>query len=324
MSRPEPQRVLVLKPSSLGDIVHTLPAVARLRATWPQARISWLVNPEWAPLLEANPCVDEAIIFPRRELGGHPLRILRWVRELRARHRADLVLDFQGLLRSALIGRACRAGQFLGLSDAREGARYFYDATAPVAPTQHAVERYLALATLAGAGEDGPLQWPLPPGEAPQGECPSEPFLLLHPFSRGKGKSLSIEDVRKFCEAFPHPVVLAGRADVAAETVRRLPNVVSFLNTTTLGGLLWLLRRAAFVVSVDSGPMHLAAALGRPLLSIHTWSDPTRVGPYRPDAWIWRDRTLCRVADLHTPHPKPQAMPDLPAMAHWVATQMPV
>ena len=143
-----PRSILVLKPSSFGDIIHTLPAVARLRAHWPESKISWLVNPEWSPLLHGNPVVDEVLIFPRQEFRGWGglLRFHRWLHARILGLRPDLALDFQGLLRTALVGRAARAGTFAGLGDAREGARWFYDETVPVpAGVPHAVERYLAL-----------------------------------------------------------------------------------------------------------------------------------------------------------------------------------
>lgn len=315
--------ILVVKPSSMGDIVHTLPAVALLKGAWPESRLRWLVNPEWAPLLEGNPDVDEIIPFPRRDLAGLgrlPNKIA-WLREMRSKHRSELVLDFQGLLRSAIIGRACRqspAGVFIGLSDAREGARFFYDQVIPVR-REHAVNRYLAVAAALGVKATQPLIWRLPEGTRPVGFKMETPFVLLHPFSRGAGKSLSAEDVVTFCKALPFPVVLAGRADVQLDPQ---DNVVNLLNQTSIGEMIWLIRRARFVVSVDSGPMHIASALTSRLLSIHTWSDPALVGPYRPEAWIWKDRTLFQVSQIHQPAAKRTAAPDLCSVAAFVTDEM--
>lgn len=297
------REILVIKPSSLGDVVHTLPAVALVKKRWPEARLRWLVNPEWAPLLEGNPAVDEVVIFPRRKLRGLPglLHIGPWARETRRQVQADLVLDFQGLLRSGLIAKLCRGqgGTIVGLSDAREGSRHFYDQVAQVNSSQHAVERYLALVASLGIDTSGVAEWPLPAGTAPKDFDASQPFLLLHPFSRGAGKSLEVKDLSKFVAAMaPHRVVIAGRSDDVFECP---PHVVNLLNQTTLGELIWLLRRATFVVSVDSGPMHIAAAITPNVLSIHFWSDPRKVGPYRPEAWIWRDGVVFRKRDLDTP-----------------------
>ena len=314
-----PRSILVVKPSSLGDIVHTLPAVSLLKRTWPQARLRWIVAPQWAPLLEGNPDVDEVVLFPRNELGSSPLKMLRWLRATGNSCRSDLVLDFQGLLRSAVIGRFCRGGTLVGLSDAREGARFFYDRRVPV-KREHAVDRYLKLVAALGIDTTGPLTWNLPQGTPPAGFTLEQPFVLLHPFSRGAGKSLTPEETAEFASALPCPVVLAGRADV-----RPVPcaNLLNLLNATTIAELIWLIRHARFVVSVDSGPMHIAAALTPNLLALHTWSDPALVGPYRPEAWVWKDRTLFQVREMRsqTP-PKLVTTPDLKALAAFVAEQI--
>lgn len=281
-----PASILIIKPSSLGDVVHTLPAVALVKKRWPGARLRWLVNPEWAPLLAGNPHIDEVVIFPRGEfrgVGGWK-KIVPWARAMAAAQKSELVLDFQGLLRSALVAKLCRGGNVFGLSDAREGSRFFYDRTIDVSGATHAVDRYLALVRALGIDTTGELAWPLPAGEPVAGIEPG--FILLHPFSRGAGKSLSREDVLAFCRAAaPRRLVVAGRADVEIEPCE---NATNLLNATSIAQLIWLIRQAAFVVSVDSGPMHIAAAITGRLVSIHTWSDPEKVGPYRRDAWIWQ------------------------------------
>jgi len=318
-----PRSILVIKPSSFGDIVHTLPAVASLKRQWPDAVLRWVVNPEWAPLLSGNPDIDELVVFPRRELGGSVTKTVEWFRTLRQCYRSELVVDFQCLFRSAMIGRVAVAsdGTFWGMSDAREGARWFYHRVAPVDRQSHAVDRYLAVVRTMGVAVSEPLQWRIPEGTRPEGFDLTEPFLVLHPFSRGAGKSLPVEEVEQFCAAFPHPVVLAGRADVAVDGVERLPNVTNLLNETSITELIWLLRAARWVVSVDSGPMHIAAALGKPLLAIHTWSDPRRVGPYLSSAWIWKEKTLFRRGDVDHPGFRYRTLPDIQAAAAFVREQ---
>lgn len=321
MTAPSPRRILVVKPSSLGDIVHTLPAVSLVRERWPEAEIRWLTNPEWIPLLEGNSDINGTLLFPRRALRGRPLAQLAWLRELRAEYRADLVLDFQGLLRSAIIGRACLApgGELIGLSDAREGAGLFYHRRATVSGGEHSVERYLKLVGALGLERGAALQWPMPQGNLPAGwPRESEPFLVLHPFARGKGKSLTVEDIEQFCRALEYPIVLVGRSDLNVTPLNRLENVFNYLNETTIPEMIALMREAAAVVSVDSGPMHIAAALGKPLLGIHTWSDPAQVGPYDPDAWVLKDQVLFQMRTLHSKTEKRQAAPDMNAVAAFV------
>lgn len=281
------RRLLILKPSSLGDIVHTLPAAAALREGHPHAHITWMANPEWIPLLKGNPDINDIIPFPRADFRGPAgwLHFLRWRKNLRRRCSPDLILDFQGLLRSSLIARAFPGAHIHGLSDAREGARFFQTKTVVVKSGLHAVERYLALAASTGCTPHAPPRFPLPEGHKPDAPLPDTPWILLHPFSRGTGKSLPPEAVTTFCREIKIPVVLAGRSDA---NFKIPPNAVNLLNKTTLPELIWLLRRAAFTVSVDSGPMHLAAAITDNLLGIHAWSNPRLVGPYRPGAGVWK------------------------------------
>lgn len=283
-----PKHLLVLKPSSLGDVVHTLPAVAALRAKFPSARITWMVSDEWAPLLEGNPDISDLLIFPRRDFRGPlgAMRFMRWRAKTASQLAPDLILDYQGLLRTGLTANVFRGVPVYGLSDAREGARFFQTNTVRVLPNMHAVERYLALSAAVGATTGGTPVFRLPGGHAPAASLPSEPWILLHPFSRGRGKSLSPDAVRAFCLEASIPVVLAGRSDA---TIGNVPdNTTNLLNKTSIPELVWLLRRAAFVVSVDSGPMHLAAAATEKLVGIHTWSDPCKVGPYRAGAHVWK------------------------------------
>ena len=319
---------LVVKPSSLGDIVHTLPAVHLIRRRWPHLRLAWLVNPEFAPLLAGNPDIDEVVPFPRRDFRGLAglRRLLAWRRAFRTRPAPDVVLDFQGLLRSALVARWSRAPHIIGLTDSREGARFLHHHRIAVNAASHAVERNLTMARALGA--DGPVRFPLPEGDPPPlpaGQSLPDRFVLLHPFSRGAGKSLAPELVRQFCDSLqPLPVVLAGRTE---ETDRPgLPShVTDLLNATTLPQLTWLMRRAAWTVSVDSGPMHMAAALSGNVLGLHTWSDPRRVGPWRPDAFVWKAGRLCAVRDLDSTAGdagRPIAAADIPALATFVRKRL--
>src|ERR1700756_1340486 len=298
-----PKTILIVKPSSLGDIVHTLPALRFVKQSFPSSNVYWVANTEWSPLLEDNPDLKGVIRFPRRSFRGlrGVIRFWQWCQEL-GKLRADLVLDFQGLFRSA-------GSRVLGLADAREGAKFFYKKEALVTSTQHAVLRYLALASLAGADVSGEIEFRLPQGRPiPNFELPNQ-FVVLHPFSRGTGKSLGEAEIYELTAAMaPIPVIIVGKADAPISFAR---NAASLVNLTDLEQLIWLLRKAAFVISVDSGPMHLAAAVSREILSIHFWSDPRKVGPFRPDAWIWQNHKILRKDELpeKSPIANPSARP---------------
>ena len=289
--------ILIVKPSSLGDIVHTLPAVAAIRDAHPLAEITWVINPEWTTLLRGNSDVNHVHIFPRGEFTAlnAPRTLWPWLKKTKSL-RPDVALDFQGLLRSALIGRLSGARKFWGMSDSREGSKLLYHRVAKVDRRAHAVERYLKLAEAFGVAIKEPIRFPLPTGDELPRFDSYPPFIVLHPFARGARKSLSHDVIDSFCRALaPVRVVLVGK------TARRLnppDNCVNLANQTTLLQLIWLIRTAQFTISVDSGPMHIAAAISPRLVSIHTWSDPRRVGPYEPDAWIWRRGELVRASDL--------------------------
>ena len=275
------ESILIIKPSSLGDVVHTLPAVAAIREANRSAKITWVINPEWAPLLRGNRDIDHVHIFPRSDFRGlgAPQSLLPWLSKTRAL-RPDVAVDFQGLLRSALIARISGARELFGLSDAREGSRFFYHHVARVDRHEHAVERYLKLAETFGAPLHGPARFSLPTGDELPRFDETSSFVLLHPFARGRGKSMSDRAVRDLCTACaPTPVVLVGKAKLRVKTPE---NCIDLTNQTTLLQLIRLIRTASFVVSVDSGPMHIAAAVTDRLVSIHTWTYPRRVGPYNP------------------------------------------
>jgi len=287
----------VIKPSSLGDVVHTLPAVAAIRQANPKAQITWLINAEWTTLLRGNPDIDHVHIFPRGDFRGLATasRLIPWLRKTRGL-RSDVAIDFQGLLRSALIARVSGAREIFGMSDGREGSRFFYDHIARVDRRAHAVTRYLKLAEAFGAPVTSPLQFPLPTGDHLPRFDDDPPFVLLHPFARGRSKSLGSATIESFCGALsPMRVVVVGKTH---HHLRLPDNAVNLANQTTLLQLIWLIRAARFTISVDSGPMHIAAAISPRLLSIHTWSDPRRVGPYNQGASVWKSGQLVQVRDL--------------------------
>lgn len=293
--------VLVVKPSSLGDIVHTLPAVHAIKHAHPHLSIRWLANTEWNPLIEGSPVVDEVAPFPRKSFRGllGSLRFLSWI-SAQWKHRPhpepEIVLDFQGLLRSGLVSRFSGSRPVVGMSDSREGARLFHDHVIPVDAGAHALERYLEIPRAFGIPVDPP-RTPLPEGSMPAGWPERGDEIVVHPWSRGKGKSLEPAVLDALCAALaPRPVVLVGMRNDAP--VPRGAHITDLSGRTTLPELVWLLRRARAVVSADSGPMHIAAAVNDRTLGIHTWSDPRRVGPHNPSAFVWKAGRIAHRGDF--------------------------
>jgi ADP-heptose:LPS heptosyltransferase len=284
---------LIVKPSSLGDIVHTLPAVKALRMAYPQLKIRWLANTEWAPILQGSPLIDEVLPFPRKTFRGLAglVRFWNWRRTwmMLPREEPEIVLDFQGLLRSGVVSSWRGSQAVIGLSDAREGSRFFYNHTVPVNAGTHAVDRYLELPRALGIRiEPDDIAFELTPGTAPAGWPESLPrFIAVHPWSRGEGKSLSNSSLQALCDTLaPHPIVLVG---MTADPMRPTgSHIHDWSQRTSLPELIWIMRQAQFCISVDSGPMHIAAAVNPQTLGIHTWSDPRKVGPYPPAVHVWK------------------------------------
>lgn len=295
---------LIVKPSSLGDIVHTLPAVHAIRQAYPELKLRWLANTEWCPLIQGTPWLDEVIPFPRKTFRGAAglLKARRWAQEnLPLQDHSEIVLDFQGLFRSAMLARASGSRPIVGLSDSREGARFLHDHVIPVDPAGHAVERYLRLPQALGIPISADrLSFPLAEGSAPKDWPKRDDLILVHPWSRGAGKSLSDEALQKLCDHLaPHPVVLVGISE--GKTRPTGSHITDFSHRTSLPELIWVLRQARWVISVDSGPMHISAGVNDRTLGIHTWSDPLKVGPYNPRAWVWKAGRIAHRTDFCPP-----------------------
>lgn len=294
-----PGSVVIVKPGSLGDIVHALPVASALKAAHPRCKIQWVVDERWKDLLAGHPAIDSLLPFPRNRFRGKGyFGMLPWAVSLR-KIRPGLCIDLQGLLRSALISRVMDPGYVIGLGDAREGSNFFYDFAVPVPGPEHSVLRYLRVLSVLDIPIPDPPDFGIPPGSAPV--CAPPPhYVVLHPFARGKGKSLSPHAVEAFCRAMaPTPVlIVGGPAQLTPET-----EATNLLGQTTIPELLWIIRQADYLVSVDSGPVHLAAAVGCGVLAIHTWSDTRKVGPYCTNASIWQDGKIFR-QEFRSPPPK--------------------
>lgn len=292
-------RVLVIKLSSLGDLAHALPAVRTLQVRT-GATLDWVVQPEYANLIACVPDVARIIPFPRRNLAQG---FFQFKNLLRAEH-YDLVVDFQGLLKSALIGRLARADWRVGPAWAREGAHWFYDAQAEAAPGPrgHAVDELLALVDSVAPGEGPPPAIPLNIPEAEPDHHPG-PHVAFAPFSRWATKNWPLEKfaelgVKLSTEMGCQIRIVGGPADaddgeaLAHQIGARARNLCG---KTDLVGLCSLLKSMDLLVSVDSGPLHWADALGVPVVAIYGATDPARTGPYhQPQHVVAKEGLDCR------------------------------
>lgn len=304
-----PARILIIKPSSLGDIVHALPVLAGLRAAYPTAHIAWLVSTGFAPLLAGHPLLDEVIEFDRRHYG-RMLRsprsffdFWRFVGRVR-RGRFDLVIDLQGLFRSGFLARASGAPRRIGFADARELAPWFYTQRVPGDRSDtHAVDLNLALARDLGLPVAPPC---FPLGLRPQeiaaarqhlhaaaGE-PVTAFTAVIPGARWESKRWPAQRWADLVaamqpEGLPRPVLLGGPDErgFAARIRAACPvPLIDLIGQTTLRELTALISVAELVVCHDSGPMHIAAALKRPTVALFGPTNPARTGPYGDSARV--------------------------------------
>ena len=265
----------------MGDIVHSLPGAASLRHSFPSARITWVVQPQWVPLLEGNGFVDRVVVFSRND----PASWKRTKDQLRA-ERYDLAVDFQGLLKSALVAHMARPERIAGFGAGvvrERPAGLFYSTRVP-SKSIHVVDQALDLA--AGAGATNLVRaFPLPPGR-PEGRLPDTPFALASPLAGWGSKQWPLEYYERLSvllrDRLGMPLVLNG----ASGTVPAVPGTLA--HESGIEGLIDATRRASLVIGVDSGPLHLAAALNKSGAAIFGPTDPIRNGPYGGDFEVFR------------------------------------
>lgn len=263
--------ILVVRLGAMGDVIHALPAVASLKHNMPHSRLTWVIRPRWMPLLQGNPFVDEVIPLDRTALGALTL----W-RRLR-RTRFDLAVDLQGLMQSALVAAAARPDRIVGFhrSQAWESPAALFYSTGVVTTSAHIVDRNLELAAAAGASSLL-RTFPLPEGK-PEARLPEGKFVLVTPLAGWGSKEWPIELYAELVRRIDMPLVVNGPPS-AAEILAGIRG--AHVHLSGIEGLIDATRRAHAVIGVDSGPMHLAAALGKPGVAIFGPTDPARNGPY--------------------------------------------
>ena len=299
------KNILIIKPSSLGDIVLALPALSALRRSFPAAEISWLIRPEFAPLLKGHPHLTRTIIFDRKLLGRawRNLKAFNSLLELiEQMHKSnfDAVIDLQGLFRTACLGWLTGCRKRFGMSSAREFAHIFY--THKIDQTEdciHLVDYYLKMTRAAGAS-DADVEFILPQ-DAVAGESVAKllsargikagSYAVFVPGSAHRDKCWPVERFAELADRispqFGLSVIATGTEPEwsIAEGIKAAAHtpVENLAGLTGLLELVALLRGAGLVVSNDTGPGHIAAALGVPVVLIFGRSNPARVAPYGRD-----------------------------------------
>src|SRR6202162_92040 len=292
------ERFLVVRLTALGDILHTVPAVAALRAAHPNAKIDWVVERKWAPVLEGSPAINEVIPFDRRSVWG----AIECVQRLRD-NSYTCAIDFQGLYKSSILAGLSGAERRIGFDRAwarEEGAAMFY--TERVSPAgRHVAELNYSLADQAGASRPVSPEYPL---RVPAGGAASirarlhdvgigGDYIVAGPGGSWRAKCWPPECYARFWCEFEKKnnmrvVVIYGPGEksLAEEVARAAPPARPVIVATTIEELMGLLAHARCVIAADSGPLHLAAALGTPVVGLYGPTDPARNGPFVAGAAI--------------------------------------
>ncbi len=299
----DPQRILIVRPSALGDAARTVPCLVALRSAYPAARIDWLINAPFADAIRAHPALGRAAASGGGGDEGEgviPLdrtntaAALRLMRRLRAQ-RYDLAIDLQGLARSGLFTRATAAPRRVGDANARELAWLGYNRRHRIDPALHAVDRMVGLLQAEGIPPSHDLTLHVPPEDGPWAAA----FLGEHGLTAGRYACVA-PTAQWGCKCWP----IDRYAELAARLVRHealdrkvvvlaapheTPRVRPLLDAlgqaavcpaTTVGRMMAIIQHAALLVCNDSAPLHLAVGLGVPTVSLFGPTDPAMVGPY--------------------------------------------
>ncbi|MEK6675168.1 MAG: lipopolysaccharide heptosyltransferase II [Planctomycetota bacterium] len=305
LRRREFHHILIVKPSSLGDVIHAFPVLHGLRTRYPKAKIDWLISTPFAPLLQGHSDLDEVLPFDRSlysRVVSNPkaaVAFLRFLRNLQ-RQRHDLVVDLQGLFRSGFLSFASRAPVRIGFSDSREGAWLFYTHRIPRGEINvHAVDRNYRVARILGF-EDVPVEFPMAVRSEAKAQVESflkptmigeslGPLVGVVPGARWETKMWSPERFSRVIDRIhgdhsARVVLLGGSGDVSlCEKIAADCSVpaLNLAGQTTLDQLVAAIDRCDLVLCQDSAAAHIAAGLGRPLVCLVGPTNPHRTGPYK-------------------------------------------
>jgi lipopolysaccharide heptosyltransferase I len=286
------KKILIVRLGSLGDLVHTLPAVAALRRRYPDAEIDWLVDAVHRPFLEAVPVLTRTVAL-------HDRTARAWLAaraELRTR-RYDVAVDFQGLLKSAALARLAGAGRVVGFERGalREGAAaWFYGTRVAVDEGQHVIRKNLQLARALGVDVDGALEFPIAPVHTTTVDGikaqASRPLAIVNPGAAWPNKRWPPDRFGAVARALLdragiESIAIWGPAEesIARAVAAASGGAARVAPPTDLRDLIALSQIARFIVSGDTGPLHFACAVGVPAVGIFGPTDPARNGPWAPD-----------------------------------------
>ena len=297
-----PKKILIIRPSALGDIVHSLPFLYTIKNRFPEAEIHWVVARELYQFLEGHPMIHKLWIFDKTRwkkislLHKTIIEIIVFCLKLR-NEKFDITIDLSGLLRSGLIAVVSGASVKIGFEEAAEGSSFFYTHKIKGGVQIHAIERYLKIALFLGC-KTNCIKYPFAPFPESQEICKSLPkkYIVMAPSAGKEANRWPASRFGELAAKLPLPVVITGsRADVpVARVVEQNAKKTIFLaGTTSLKELAAVIKNAMYLISNDSGPAHIAAAFNVPVFAIFGPANPVRTGPYGSIHTVIQNRLPC-------------------------------
>lgn len=317
-------KILILKPSSLGDIVHALPVLRMLKKHNQHHEIYWWVDSGLAPLIEGDPDLSGIVLFHRKRWGSpaywpEMFKSLHGLREMRF----DYVIDLQGLARSGIFAWLSRGDVTIGVSGSREGSRAAYDYIAPLPEhSVHAVDRYLETLAFLNTPINWNFEW-LPERAAVAnsmrerlGIDRSDEWIVLQPGARWENKRWPLEHFKELAcrilrsRSLVKVAIMGGKEDATLGSAISAVHPGRCLDLTgklSLPEMIEFIRISRLMITNDTGPMHVAAALGKPIVPLFGPTDPRRTGPYGQTNRSLQNRSLpcvpCMVSRCTYPKP---------------------
>ncbi len=301
----KPSKILIIKPSSLGDIVHSLPFLNAVKTCFPEAEIHWVVAKGFEELLEGHPMIDKLWVinkdaWKKIQFAKNTMTEIKKLFKALKKEKFALVIDLQGLLRSGIITTATCSPVRVGFREAREGSRFFYTLKVTGGKNIHAVDRYLKIAEFLGCDtSDVVFSFPLFEKSSSFILHPLsfQDYVVIVPGARWKTKRWAPERFGELSRRLPLQAIIVGSKSDGeiANVIVSLSggNAISLAGKTDLKDLIEIMRGAKFIISNDSGPMHIAAALGVPVFAVFGPTDPLRTGPYGKGHTIIKEDISC-------------------------------
>lgn len=282
------EKILIIKPSSLGDIVHSFAFLNSLKNCFPDTKVHWIVAKEFENLLEEHPMIDNYFTIDKEKWKkiGNFYKTFKELLEFRKQLRQysyEFAIDLQGLLRSGIITAFSRAKIKIGFKQAREFSTIFYNKKISAPIQLHAVERYLEIAKALGCKIDE-IKFPLPKEIEPEWLRDYDNYVVIIPSARWQSKNWPLPYYVELVKMLPFNFLVVGsRSDgELAINIEKYTKgkAISLAGKTTLRELIAIFKKALFVITPDTGTMHLAVASGKKVVSLFGPTSPSRTGPY--------------------------------------------